>query len=267
MPDLWLALLIGNSRLHWGAFDGETWLGGWDTPHLTLHQATALMAAGFERTAWTAILPSVPPLSRWPEPLVSPPLWLGSVVTDQAALWQPYPRLHRVEREHIRLQALYPTIGLDRALALLGAGVTYGWPVLVVDGGTALTFTAGDQSQFKGGAIGPGLGLQLKSLHLQTDALPAVSGIGLILPPRWATTTPEAILSGVFYTQLAGIRDFVADWLATHPTSQLVFTGGDGALLGQHLSAQVPIWADRIILDNQVAHWGLRAYRQGLTDH
>ncbi len=33
--DLWIALVIGNSRWHWGAFEGDRWLGSWHTLHLT----------------------------------------------------------------------------------------------------------------------------------------------------------------------------------------------------------------------------------------
>jgi type III pantothenate kinase len=43
-----------------------------------------------------------------------------------------------------RFQGLYSTMGCDRALAAYGAGEKYGYPTLVIDGGTALTLTGDD---------------------------------------------------------------------------------------------------------------------------
>lgn len=52
-----------------------------------------------------------------------------------------------------------------RALSVRGASTVYGWPVMVVDGGTALTFTRGDDTDggcMKGGAILPGIRVQFE---------------------------------------------------------------------------------------------------------
>ena len=86
---------------------------------------------------------------------------LASVVPSQTALWQIYPNVHIINLDQIPLQGVYPTLGIDRALALWGAGKTWGFPMLVIDAGTAMTFTGADANQcLVGGAILPGLGLQ-----------------------------------------------------------------------------------------------------------
>jgi type III pantothenate kinase len=69
------------------------------------------------------------------------PLYLASVVPSQTALWQTYPDVHIITLDQVPLQGVYPTLGIDRALALWGAGETWGWPMLVIDAGTALTLT------------------------------------------------------------------------------------------------------------------------------
>ena len=52
-------------------------------------------------------------------------------------------------------------------------GETGGFPMLVIDAGTALTFTGADANQcLVGGAILPGLRLQLASLGQKTGQLP-----------------------------------------------------------------------------------------------
>ena len=84
-----------------------------------------------------------------------------------------------------------------------------------------------------GGAILPGVGLQFRSLFQHTAALPLLSLEAL--PHRWACNTPDAILSGVAYTLLAGVQSFLEDWLHTYPHTHICFTGGDGQWLYQHL--------------------------------
>jgi pantothenate kinase type III len=70
----------------------------------------------------------------------------------------------------------YKTMGADRLATLKGAIDLYGLPALVVDGGTAMTYTAADSSgRVMGGGISPGLKLRMESLHNCTAALPYIS--------------------------------------------------------------------------------------------
>ena len=281
----WLALVVGNSRLHWGAFSGGEWLGGWHTPHLTPPQVQALMAAKFADWAWadlgthlatdavagSGIAPQQDSMTNGPRfgeiPLPSTPapmeLWLASVVQSQGDLWRAYAHSHMVTLNHIPLGQTYATLGADRALALVGAGDVYGWPVLVVDGGTALTLTAGEQGRLVGGAILPGVRSQFRALHDYTDGLPLLSYDLANLPPRWATTTAEAMVSGILYSQLAGLRDFIADWRQRYGQGQVVFTGGDGPALAAALLTQTPTWVDVVQVDANLVFWGLRVNRWG----
>lgn len=67
-----------------------------------------------------------------------------------------------------------------------------GWPVVVVDCGSALTFTAADaRGKLVGGAILPGVRLQLAVLGTRTAQLPSDVVLPDELPPRQA-------LEGVF---------------------------------------------------------------------
>jgi len=227
--------MVGNSRLHWGWFAQSTLLTAWDTPHLTDAAITTLMQQRFTPSpSWGADLgwhlPAVKPASP-------PLLWLASVVPKQTQRWVTYPPSHILTLDQMPLRGLYPTLGIDRALALWGAVQQVGSPVLVIDGGTALTLTAADENQrLMGGAILPGLRLQLRSLSQDTAGLPAVTfAVTAPLPDRWATDTPTAIQSGVIYTLLAGLRDFVNDWWERYPNGAVILTGGDGPLLAQQL--------------------------------
>lgn len=261
-----LALAIGNSRLHWGWFHRQSLTATWDTPHLIPTVAERLMASGFAPDLWPPGTEGLPKeLTNYPQ------LYIASPVKSQLQLWQQYQYAKVITTREVPLEGTYPTLGVDRALALLGAGNRWGWPVLVVDAGTALTFTGADASgRLVGGAIAPGLGLQLRSLGEKTAALPLLAlpepkeGVTYPLPERWACDTPGAIHSGVIYTVLAALREFIAAWWQQFPHSQVIFTGGDSQALWAYLEAMCPEMANsfadltaRVHLDPHLIFWGL----------
>ncbi|NEQ21227.1 MAG: pantothenate kinase [Microcoleus sp. SIO2G3] len=256
-----LALIIGNSRLHWAWFIGAILQEAWDTDHLPAATVEALIQQ------WACgVMPEILPPQLVSQQLKAPiqlPLYVASVVPEQTKLWQTYSASTVITLEQVPLLGLYPTLGIDRALALLGAGETYGYPVLVIDAGTALTFTGADaDKQLIGGAILPGLGLQLKSLARSTAALPAIQ-LAPQLPSRWAKQTSAAIESGVVYTVLAGIQDFINDWRCQFPDSQIALTGGDSRLLLTYLQAQFPDETHHLMADPYLIFWGMRSLLQG----
>ncbi|NEP10796.1 MAG: pantothenate kinase [Symploca sp. SIO2C1] len=259
MEMLYVALMIGNSRLHWALFVDDTLAEAWDTNHLSAVLVEQLLQD------WAS---GIIPISIFPTRLIEqqlitnqPPLYIASVVPAQTKLWQNYPAAQVITLADLPLQGVYPSLGIDRALAVLGAGETYGYPVLVIDAGTALTFTgANAQRQLMGGAITPGLGLQLKSLAEKTAALPAIQ-LPIELPIRWAMETPRAIESGVIYTVLAGIRDFIADWQHQFPNTQIALIGGDSSLLLKYLQVQVPEIAVQLIADPHLIFRGIHSVR------
>ncbi len=229
-----ICLVIGNSRLHFAGFQGEELQWTWDREHLIAGEL--------------------------PEEIVPPqvPVYIASVVPAQAELWSNYPDGRFIGLGDIPLKGVYPTLGVDRALALWGAGVTWGFPCLVIDGGTALTFTGANGDRLLvGGAILPGLRLQLKSLGGGTAALPLI-GLSKELPNRWGLDTPGAIQSGVIYTVLAGIKDFLAHWWKEFPGSLVVLTGGDGGLLLSYLRVRYPELGEKVIGSENLVFWGMR---------
>ncbi len=233
MADWWIALVIGNSRLHWAKFSGDRLQKIWHTPHVKAH----------------------------PTPLQCE-LWIASVVPSQNQFWQACSQAHVLNLEQVPLQGMYPTFGIDRALALWGAIQTMGSPVLVIDAGTALTFTGADRDRLIGGAILPGLKLQFQSLHQGTALLPPIPIAPDSLPPRWALTPETAIASGILHTVIAGVQSFIHDWRHTYPTSAVVLTGGDGDRLHAHLQAFDPALASSVAVNLQLAFSGIRAIRQ-----
>ena len=258
--DDWLALMIGNSRLHWAWFVGDQLQSAWNSEHLTNFGPPSPPNLGgiLERASLSSRERAVRRSQK--ENLDKLPIVLASVVPAQTNLWQDYPHLQILTLEQIPLQHSYPTLGIDRALALWGAGEVYGWPALVIDAGTALTFTGGNaQRQLVGGAILPGLSLQVRALADKTAALPAIA-LPETLPKRWANDTQDAIASGIVYTVLAGVVDFIQDWRQEFPGGAVVMTGGDRTLIHQYLH-QHPELAAHIHIDPNLIFWGMQTCR------
>lgn len=254
----WIALSIGNSRLHWFYYQGFHLDQTWDTPHL----ATPLPKSP---SSWSEWQQHSPAFADHPFSLTMPELWIVSVVPSQTLFWQTYPQAKVLTPVDIPLQIPYPTFGLDRALAIWTAGTLYQWPVLVIDAGTALTYTGAiSASQCLGGAILPGLGLQLRSLQA-TPELPSVS-LPPQLPNRWVLGTPSAIQSGILHTLISGMTDFIQAWLHQYPTSKIVITGGDAATLHRYLSQdrqpETSPLIDGVILDPLLPGRGFLHLRQ-----
>ncbi|MDM9582864.1 pantothenate kinase [Nostoc sp. GT001] len=266
--EIWLALEIGNSRLHWALFIGETLYSAWDTDYfpesVIQHLAECqtlddLLLAISPPHQQSNFLTNIPPLCAFVS-LPPCPLLLASVVPSQTAIWQTYPNVRIISLEQIPLKGVYPTLGIDRALALWGAGKTWGFPMMVIDTGTALTFTAADANEcLVGGAILPGLGLQFTTLGQQTGQLPFVEMQTFpSLPARFALNTKEAIQSGVIYTVLAGIKDFIEAWEDLFPDGKVAIKGGDRTLLLNLLQTQFPEIAARLIIEPNLIFWGIR---------
>ncbi len=244
---LWLGLIAGNSKLHWSEFEGDRLIRIWDHPHL----AKPLGELG-------------------PELPENTPLYFASVVPGQNELIAASGQAREITLADIPITNLYPTLGIDRALALLGAGDRYGYPILVIDGGTAITLTGADGDRnLVGGAILPGLQLQFDSLGLGTAALPQLdlsAGLGnekpsvAELPERWAVSTEGAIASGILHNLANGLRAFAADWLERYPASAIVTTGGSGPWIAAQLAAMPQVKG----AVSDLGFCGILAWRQQL---
>jgi type III pantothenate kinase len=75
--------------------------------------------------------------------------------------------------------------------------------------------------------------------------------------------TPQAIHSGIIYTLLAGIKDFIDNWLSLFPDSKIAITGGDSQLLNSYIKIQFPEIGEKIILDKNLIFWGMREVNFG----
>jgi len=241
----WLGLMIGNSRLHWAYFADNQLQQTWNT------------IKGDSLRELEDILP--PEINNYLKRAI--PLYVASVVPSATRLYLQLPQTIIIDVQSIPIEGIYKTMGCDRTLALWGGGCKYGFPSLVIDSGTALTFTgANEHMELVGGAILPGVKLQIETLFFNTAALPEVEILEEFIP-RWAKNTPNAIQSGVIYSILGGIKGFIDDWLEKYPSSSIILTGGDTILLKQYFAKIYPSLADKIIFDSDLIFYGMKEYK------
>ncbi|MBD2187309.1 type III pantothenate kinase [Pseudanabaena mucicola] len=201
-----LAIAIGNTRIKAVVFDRNQQIQeAYAYPHDQLAMLEARLGArDFARIA------------------------IATVVPELITIWHDLPQTKILKTVDVPLQGLYATMGCDRALAAFGAGQSYGYPVLVIDAGTAITLTGIDaEKNLVGGAIMAGLRSQFACLHQNTAALPELE-IPKILPERWGKDTTSSIQAGISQILLAGLQTYINDWRSQFPQSSVIITGGDG---------------------------------------
>lgn len=136
------------------------------------------------------------------------------------------------------------TLGFDRiANCVGGMSLFAGYPLLVIDSGTAITYNYVDANGvFIGGNIAPGMEMRFRGLHQFTARLPYIEpkesygGIGL--------TTETAIRNGVMEGILFEVEGYIARFREKHLNPKVIVTGGNCRFLEGRLPDGVFFCAD-----------------------
>jgi type III pantothenate kinase len=192
-----LVVDIGNSNIVFGVADGQKWIKtgriqtDWtqtaDEYEITFSSRFDRWGINVGQITRTVLSSVVPSLNRPFDEMITrlvgqKPILLGPSLYDRL----PVNVLNSNE------------IGTDLVSNAVAAFVEYGGPTMVVDFGTALTFTTIDQSgRILGVAIAPGLFTALKSL---TGNAAQLFDVPLETPPSvLGENTVHAIQSGIVY--------------------------------------------------------------------
>jgi type III pantothenate kinase len=144
-------------------------------------------------------------------------LWLDSKLNLGVGIDYPKPR----------------SIGADRLANAAAAAELYGFPAVVVDFGTAVTFDViSERRAYVGGVIAPGLEAMTNFLYQRTALLPRIS----LKEPRRAVgkSTIEAMLSGALFGYRGLVREILARIKAEQFAQKKVYviaTGGYARLM------------------------------------
>ena len=141
-------------------------------------------------------------------------------------------------------------LGPDLVVGAVAAIEEYPCPLVVVDLGTAMTFTVvNEKKQVMGGMIMPGVGVALDSLINRTSQLPKIS----LDPPKKfiGSNTVDCMKSGVIYSNAAaidGIIERIEGEMGRRVTA--VATGGLARVI-------TPFCKKKVILDEDLLLKGL----------
>ena len=129
------------------------------------------------------------------------------------------------------------SIGADRLANAAAVTALYGFPAIVVDFGTAVTFDiVSEHRAYIGGVIAPGLEAMTNFLYRRTALLPKLS----LKEPRRAIgkSTIQAMLSGAVFGYRGLVREILAQVRAEqfpHKKVHVVATGGYSRLIARRL--------------------------------
>ena len=249
-----LAIDVGNTQTHLGAFDDASLVEHWrfqtragaSGDELAERVSGLLALNGLDFARFDAVILSsvVPPLGGAYEAMVERYLeaeWLSvgpGIKTGMAILIDnPYE------------------VGADRLVNAVAAYERFGGPCVVVDFGTGINFDAvSERGEYVGGAIAPGVEISLSALAERGARIPRID----LGRPDGAIgkSTRGAIQSGVIYG-FAGLVDGVASRIAAElgEGTRFVATGG---LAG----AIVPFCESIDDVDDLLTLTGLRLIRE-----
>lgn len=129
-------------------------------------------------------------------------------------------------------------VGADRIVNAVAGIEKYGYPLIIVDFGTATTFCAiGEKGEYLGGTIAPGIKISSEALFQRASKLPRVE---LIKPGSTiCKTTVSAMQSGIIYGYV-GLVDKIIEMMKKelkHNDVKVIATGGLATLIASETSS------------------------------
>jgi type III pantothenate kinase len=231
-----LAIDIGNTNIKIGIFDGDELKVTWN------------IATGIHRTAdeYGGVL-----LNLMERKKVSPSkingIALCSVVPPLVPAFVELCRKY-LDSEPLVVEAGVKTgmrirldnpreVGSDRVVDAVAAQHLYGKPLIIVDLGTATTFSVVSQEgDYLGGAIAPGVVIATEALYTRTAALPRIR----LSRPEQAigSNTVAAMQSGIIFGHVGLIEGMIRRIeQELGSKAKVIATGGQAYFLAQEIPA------------------------------
>ena len=127
-------------------------------------------------------------------------------------------------------------IGADRIVNVVGAYEQYGGPLIVIDIGTATTYdVVGDDGDFMGGVIAPGIGTSADALFQTAAQLPRIE----LVPPKQiiCRNTIQGMQAGIIFGYVGQIDEIVRRIKAEYGKDmKVIATGGLARMIAKESS-------------------------------
>ena len=231
-----LAIDIGNTNIKIGVFDGDELKATWNVAtgiHRTTDEYGGVLLNLMElkkvspsEITGVALCSVVPPLLPAFVELCTKYLHSEALVVEAGV------------KTGMRIRLDNPReVGSDRVVDAVAAQHLYGKPLIIVDLGTATTFSVVSQEgDYLGGAIAPGIVIATEALYTRTAALPRIR----LNRPEQAIgrNTVTAMQSGVIFGHVGlieGMIQRIEQELGSK--AKVIATGGQAYFLAQEIPA------------------------------
>lgn len=237
-----LAVDVGNTNIHLGLWDGDSWRLSWRmrTVENKMPDEYAVLVNNFLNTAQVGsgaisqviISSVVPPLTRAFTELTQRYLKIDPLVVNHETKTGISIAIDQPEQA-----------GADRIVNSAAVAALYTCPAIVIDFGTATTFdVVSSDGNYVGGAIAPGIGLAHDALVSRAAKLHKID----LLPPPDAIgkNTIHAMQAGIFWGYVGLVEGLVARLKQSlnEDAVQVYATGGLAILFNEHTNV-----IDRIV--------------------
>jgi len=231
-----LAIDIGNTNIKIGVFDGDELEATWNVAtgiHRTTDEYAGVLLNLMERKkvspseiTGVALCSVVPPLLPAFVELCTKYLHSEALVVETGV------------KTGMRIRLDNPReVGSDRVVDAVAAQHLYGKPLIIVDLGTATTFSVvSKEGDYLGGAIAPGIVIATEALYTRTAALPRIR----LNRPEQAIgrNTIAAMQSGVVFGHVGLIEGMILRIeQELGSKAKVIATGGQAYFLAQEIPA------------------------------
>lgn len=249
-----LAIDVGNTNTVFGLHDGNSWVHQW-------RSATDATKTADDHASWLWRLADLQGVA-----LSGVKGCVISTVVPQAQF-----NFRNLARRYLNVEPMFigdpalktgvevriktpSQVGADRIVSALGAHVTYGGNLIVIDSGTATTFdVVGSDGGFEGGIIAPGINLSMKALHEAAAQLPRIA---IQKPPQViGNDTISAMQSGIFWGYIELIDGLVRRIKAEYGKPMSVVATGGVASLFEGASDTIDHYDQDVLLKGLLEVW------------
>ena len=218
-----LAIDIGNTSIAFGIFKGKRLIRTWKVSTQGIFsKKTIKLPNGIKTAIISSVVPKAAPIIK--EAIARKykirPLVLGENIKA------PIKNLYRKPKQ----------VGQDRLVDAVATKALYGYPAIVIDFGTAITFDViSRKGEYLGGLIFPGIETSLNALSQKAALLPKIK----VEPPSGliGRNTVDSMRSGVFYGTGALCDGVIAKLKTKYGPMKVIATGGHAALMAKYSAA------------------------------
>lgn len=239
-----LTVDIGNTTIAFGVFQGRKLKSSWKIPTSSIFSKGKVLKPikDIDGVIISSVVPKATPIIK---KLVRNRFKISPLVLGEN-IKAPIKNLYRNPKQ----------VGQDRLANAVAASELYGYPIIVVDFGTAITFDIiSKRKEYLGGIIIPGIEISLEALSSKAALLPRIK---LSLPKEFVgRDTVSSMKSGIFYG-FGSLCDGLIGKIKKRYGEQLVIaTGGYSRLMAKFCNSMDKVKPDLTFQGLRIIYeWG-----------